>query len=146
MTFGTGFLGETVQRWAIAAMDEVAMWERGLSEEEIQSLANGVRPIAEGDPSLVTTSSASLGQVPSVPPTHEGSFTVRNLGDTQALTISDVTSLNPARFTVSAFPNTLAPGESGEIIYVFDSKGESGGFSAVLSLMSNDEIEPLKEV
>ena len=146
MTFGTGFLGETVQRWAIAAMDEVAMWERGLSEEEIQSLANGVRPISEGDPSLVTTTSASLGQVTSVPSTHEGSFTVRNLGDTQALTISDVTSSNPARFTVSAFPSTLAPRESGEITYVFDSKGESGGFSAVLSLMSNDEMEPLKEV
>lgn len=146
VTFGTGFLNPGTQRWAIGTMDDVGMWERELSQEEIQSLVDGAIPIAQGDPALVTSASSSLGQVTSVPPTHEGSFTVRNLGETQALTISEITSSNPDRFTVTAFPNSLAPGESGEVTYVFDSKGESGGFSSVLSIMSNSEMEAVKEV
>jgi hypothetical protein len=146
VTFGTGFLSPATQRWAVGTMDDVAMWDRELSQEEIQSLVDGAIPIAQGDPALVTSATSSLGQVTSVPPTHEGSFTVRNLGEGQTLTVSEITSSNPDRFTVTDFPSSLAPGASGEVTYLFDSKGESGGFSSVLSIMSNSEQEPVKEV
>lgn len=146
VTFGTGFLSEATQRFAVGTMDDVAMWERELSPEEIQSLVDGAIPISQGDPALVTSASSSLGQVTSVPPTHEGSFTVKNLGDTQTLTISEITSSNPDRFTITAFPSSLAPGEAGEVTYLFDSKGESGGFSSVLTITSNAETDAVKEV
>ncbi len=140
VTLGMGFLN-TTYRFSILTMDELAIWERGLSQEEIQTLVDGARPISEGDPNLVSPTKVSLGQVTAVPPTHEGTFTIRNLGEANAVEISgiDVTGLNPDRFSIAEFPSSLAPGAVGEVKYVFDSKGESGGFSAEFVIKNNEE-------
>ena len=63
---------------------------------------------------------------------HEGTFTIRNLGDANTLEISEINvgGLNPDSFSITDFPSTLSAGETGEVKYVFDSKGRSGGFSA----------------
>ncbi len=142
VTIGMGFLG-TTKRFSLVTLDELAIWERGLSQEEIQIQADGGRPISEGDPNLIAPRSASLGQVTAVPPTHEGSFAIRNLGDENALTVTgiDVDGANADRFTVLDFPASVAPSESGEVRYRFDSRGESGGFLAELVIRSNDEEE-----
>lgn len=140
VTIGMGFLG-TTKRFSLVTIDELGIWERGLSAEEIQVLAEGTRPVSEGDPNLVAPGKASLGQVTAVPNTHEGTFTIRNLGEENVLEISgiDVRGVNPDRFAVSAFPSSLAPGESGEVTYVFDSGGESGGFAAEFVILNNEE-------
>ncbi|MEM7383739.1 MAG: LamG-like jellyroll fold domain-containing protein, partial [Verrucomicrobiota bacterium] len=148
VSIGTGFLGAGTQRYIDGTLDEVGIWDRALSDDEIVALFEGASPIASGDPALVTTSKSSLGQVTSVPPTHRGSFQIRNLGETQDLTISGITvsGANADRFTVDSFPATIAPGETGEVVYTFDSKGESGGFVAELEITSNAEEDPVRTV
>ena len=143
VTLGMGFLG-TTYRFSVLTMDELGIWERGLSPDEIQALVDGARPISEGDPNLVTSSKTSLGQVTAVPPTHDGSFVVRNLGEANALEISgiDVRGVNPDRFTIVDFPATVAPGATAEVTYRFDSKGETGGFLAEFVIKNNEEGSP----
>ena len=69
----------------------------------------------------------------------EGRFHVRNAG-TETLSISDA---RPAcGCTVATFDREIAPGKSGEVRAIVDTKTFSGPITKSVSLISNDPVHP----
>ena len=65
---------------------------------------------------------------------------ISNNGANQTLTIASVepAGFDGANFTVDSFPDSLAPGASGDIVLNFDPGGIAGAFDAELVITSND--------
>ena len=133
-------------------VDEVALFDRAISVDEVAEvyqagLANESLASTD-DPNLSAPKVIDFGQVASVPPQHSTSFTVRNSGGENTLTISgvEITGLDAGNFTVDSFPASLGPKESGLVEVTFDSKGETGGFSATIQMSSNDASDSVVEV
>lgn len=111
---------------------------------------------AEDRPALMVTYSArtdphvswprrnDLGQLPSVPATTEGVVTIRNNGETNALTLSNwaISGPDADHVTVSDRPSEIAPGGTADLTYLFNSKNETGVFSATITFDSNDPDRP----
>lgn len=72
------------------------------------------------------------------------SFTIRNNGATLPLNISAVTPTGPdmAAFTVTQFPETLAPGATGTVEVVFDPLGIDGSFVSRMLISTDDPLTP----
>ncbi len=97
------------------------------------------------DPNCRVTSRSNLGQLPTVPATTDGSVKVTNGGETQMLTMEFALSGPDAdHWTIAAdAPTTVAPaGGEAQIGYTFNSKGETGAFSATLTITTNDPDTP----
>ncbi len=92
------------------------------------------------DPGLFIQRQLDLGTVANDPPTIDRTLTVSNSGDSNPLTISaaSFSGAQAANFVVTGFPETLDPGESGEIEFTFSNQGNTGDFVAVLELTTND--------
>ncbi|MEM7387870.1 MAG: LamG-like jellyroll fold domain-containing protein, partial [Verrucomicrobiota bacterium] len=109
VTFGSRLQGAN-QQYFIGTIDDVGIWDRALTEEEIAALASGQTPLSGDakDPILVGPSSSKLGQVPGVPAQHSASLELRNLGRTQTLELTglEITGSDADHFTVDAFPDT----------------------------------------
>ena len=96
------------------------------------------------DPNLVVRSRLQLGRVASTPSSTE-SLTLRNLGASKSLAISDVrvAGADAANFSVSSPPETLPPGETFAVEVTFDSAGRSGLFQGTLEFLSDDPGDPV---
>ena len=102
---------------------------------------------AADDPNFVTSSKLAFGQVASTPASTQ-SLTLRSLGASQAAVISEVRLIGPnaANFSVSAAPDSLAPGETATVNVTFDALSASGLFQGVLEFVSNDPSDPVQSV
>ncbi len=141
VTIGSRLQGANDQ-FFIGAIDDVAIWDRGLTEAEIGALASGQTPLsgASKDPVYLGPAKVELGQVPGFPTEHVGAFEIRNLGKSKPLEIAEATisGADALHFRVDDFPTSVVPGGTGEIQFTFDSMGRSGGFLADLVLTTND--------
>lgn len=90
------------------------------------------------DPMLVADATLDFGT------STTASLTVTNDGATRALNLNSVSlSGDTANFGVTNFPPSIpALGGSGTIEIAFDAKGGEGTFRAILTINSNDPIEP----
>lgn len=145
VTFGSRLQGVNTQYY-IGTIDDVAIWDRSLTEDEIAAIASGQEPLSGSakDPVYLGPSTADFGQVTGFPLTHASSFEIRNLGRTKPLEITAATIVggDDDHFTVDTFPANVAPGATAEVAFTFDSMGQSGGFQSTLELATNDADKP----
>ncbi|MDB4491676.1 hypothetical protein N9260_01500 [bacterium] len=92
------------------------------------------------DPGVFVERSLSFGRIPQSDEVFERILAISNEGETNTLTISGVATAgdNPDNFTITDIHDSLAPGETGELVIAFDRKGGVGEFSAMLVLTTND--------
>ena len=99
-------------------------------------------PKPASDPDIRIAASVDVGQLPSVPEVHERSLNIRNAGEGQTLDISAIEISGPDAEHFEIVPDqlslTVAPGESGDVLYTVNSLGETGGFQAIFTIVSND--------
>jgi hypothetical protein len=99
-------------------------------------------PHCEGvsDPGLFVTQSVDFGNAPQNDDILEEVIPISNSGSNNTLTITGVSSsgTNPDNFAITDFPDSLTPGETGEITIAFDRKGRVGDFAANVILETND--------
>lgn len=72
-------------------------------------------------------------------------FTIENSSNVSAdLLIEGVTFTGPdgGRLAVTEFPSSLAPGASGDVLFTVATDGETGVFSAMAEIISNDPRSP----
>jgi hypothetical protein len=69
---------------------------------------------------------------------------IKNAGQTQSLTISAATFGDDSNFSVTTLPDSIAPGQTGNITIAFNPLGETGNFSADLQITSNDSLKPAR--
>ncbi len=123
-------------------LDDFAVFAGALTEQEIAELADGGSPLFDSsDPGLAPPRRADLGQVPSSPTQHSGSFSIRNPGETQTLTVTGITLSGPnaGNFMIdTAFPVEVPPGGRAPIEFTFNSLGGQGLFTATATFASND--------
>lgn len=137
----------TSEGW-VGMIDNVFFYDEVLTAEQLTALRDGGKTAILGsggdDPDLRVISEPVLRDLPKAPPVLSFSYGIKNLGTTKPLTISSVTPTGPdaARYTVTGFPASLAPGASGTINFTLDSKGELGTFTAALVVGSNDPSNP----
>ena len=95
------------------------------------------------DPKLETEAALEFGESES---TKTLPLQVKNAGATQDLVISEVkiSGENADAFGATN-PGTIAPGATGEIAVTF-SPGDSGGYDAVLEILSNDPVQAQTDV
>jgi hypothetical protein len=92
------------------------------------------------DPGLFVIRAVDFGSVPQDDAAHEKILEVANSGANNTLNITG-TSLSgndSDHFSVTDFPASLAPEETGELTLAFDRKGEVGDFIATVILETND--------
>ena len=96
------------------------------------------------DPSLIIASAPNLQGLDKLPPVQTLSFGVRNDGLFETLKINGATMSGPdaARFTITNFPASLAPGATGVVQVAFDNGGQVGTFAATATFDSNDATTP----
>lgn len=92
------------------------------------------------DPGVFVERTLGFGRIPQSDEVFERILAISNEGDSNILTISGVSTsgANPDNFAITDFPDSLAPGEVGELTVTFDRKGGVGEFSAMLVLATND--------
>ena len=114
------------------ALDEIKIFNEALSDAAIREQMTEV--MQTPDPRLVASPSASLGIVAAEPTQRPLSFDVRNAGLTKVLNLSDATLSGPDanHFTSDEAPSSLAPNAVGQVRITFDSKQETGKFSATM--------------
>ncbi|MEM7385637.1 MAG: LamG-like jellyroll fold domain-containing protein, partial [Verrucomicrobiota bacterium] len=136
-----GIRRASASHWWTGAVDDVGVWNRSLTDGEVQELfENG---LVGGDPNLSVNARDLFINLDEGPTTRE--VTLANLGETQTLTITGAVLTGDDRdlFTLGAFPDTLAPGEEAVMAVTFDPAGRKGGVIASLELTSNDEKDPV---
>ncbi len=142
VTIGSRLQGTEDHQYAIGSIDDVAVWDRALTEQEIAALASGQTPLSGSakDPIYIGPTEVSLGQVPGFPTMQSGSFEIRNLGRAKALEITgaSVSGGDADHFTINTIPSAVAPGANGMVTFTFDSQGESGGFATEMVFNTND--------
>ncbi len=145
----------TVPNWgastAISDFDivQVVVYNTALSDEEVVGVNEWLGANIEGlgeksDPNIAAPRRFGFGELPILPQQVTEIIPVKNSGETQTLTISEVTLTGPQKdhFTINSAPETIAPGSSGDISITFDMKGLSGGFMANLEVKSDDPDKP----
>ena len=134
--------------------DEVAVFDRALAPSEVIEvfeLGEAGSSLSEGgdDPNITISSKFDLGQVAAVPTQHPGQFKVRNTGATNTLTLSkiEVTGSDADHFSITSEQTaTIAAGSDILVDFLFDSKGQTGGFFAQFNLTSDDASDPLRSI
>ncbi|MGK0185446.1 MAG: hypothetical protein ACI9R3_001224 [Verrucomicrobiales bacterium] len=134
----------TNEGW-VGLIDNAFIFGAALSAEQItfmRDLGSPFQPPAE-DPDLLI-SLPSLGALNRDPAMQSFIAALSNGGVDEILTISGASISGPDadRFTLGDVPASLAPGASGEIPFTFDSKGQTGDYSAILEVMSDDPSQP----
>lgn len=79
------------------------------------------------------------------PAISSGQFTLENSLDVSTdLLIESITftGIDSDRLALTEFPSSLAPGASGEVLFTIDTRGETGTFTAVATIISNDTRSP----
>src|SRR5690606_10670577 len=137
--------GVTPASSTLGRTDDFGIIAGNLTPAQIQEIAQGGAPLPQifdsSEPSLVAASRFDLGQIPAVPPTHSGSFLVRNYGETETLTLTGATlsGTHADHFTITTpFPIDVSPRSAVSIEVTFDSQGGQGLFAATAEFESND--------
>lgn len=101
-------------------------------------------PSMGSDPNVIWSRRSALGQLPTVPATTEGIVTLRNNGETMTLTLSNwaVSGPDAEHVTINDGPTEIAPGETADLRYTFNSLNETGAFSATITFDTNDPDTP----
>ena len=140
--FGDGF-------FFIGNIDDIGLFGTVLEIDEItQIMNNGVLSII-GDPNLSTASVLDFGAFPGNPGVLKRTLSLVNSGSEKVLTIasSAITGENNDRFTTTALPTTLGPGESTDIEVTYTPVGSATGtFRATLEIESDDENDATTRV
>ena len=104
-------------------------------------------PSAFAGPRLSAPRKADFGSISVATANLPSGFVVHNTG-TEVLEIDSATvgGADATNFTLTDFPNTVAPGEPGVFKVQFDAKGTPGGYVAQLDLVTNDPTEPTLSV
>ena len=122
-------------------MDDIAIFDVALSEEEIEGLWNGASTPLDvfdnSDPGVVVSANRDFGRLPFVADAQELTIPVRNSGNAQDLTLSAKITAGD-NFSLTSSPDLLTPGSIGEIALAFDPKGSIGQFIGELELTTND--------
>ncbi len=123
-------------------MDDIAIWDVALTEEEIRSLWDGsstpLDVFDNSDPGVVISNPQDFGRLPFVAGEQELTFEVRNSGMTNMLTLEMAVTDGGDYFTLTSAPDTLDPGAVGEVQLLFTPQGETGQFIGTLEVMTND--------
>ncbi len=126
-------------------MDDVAIWDVALTEEQMRLLWTGqATPLDvfdNSDPGLVVSGSVDFGRLPFVAGAQELSFPIRNSGASEVLTIEAALTTGGEHFTLTSFPQSLAPGAVENVGVGFDPKGGTGQFLGEIELKTNDPDE-----
>ena len=97
------------------------------------------------DPRISAPGFFNIGSFPAGSGVQSAPLTLENLGGGQTLTISNIEILgsNPANFSISGAPASIAPLTSDTLTIELDPMGSEGIFSAQLRLTTNDALNPV---
>ncbi|MFT5404244.1 MAG: hypothetical protein ACI9DF_003087 [Verrucomicrobiales bacterium] len=130
--------------WWTGLIDEVAMWQRALDEDEVGELFdNGLSNVEGDDPDASVRGSNLFADVAGAATTRQ--VAISNRGKLKSLNISAVnlTGMDERLFTVDRFPTVVAPGAEDTIDVTFDPAGRTGGVIATLEVLSDDTSNPV---
>ena len=132
----------------IGQIDNVFFYDEVLSPDRIKAIRDQGRgaivAALASDPNLKVSSAPNLRNLSKAPAVQTFVYEISNLGGAKALNITSakVTGAGSARYAVTHFPATVAPGGKGNIEFTFDSQGQIGRFVAELTIESNDANHP----
>ncbi len=103
----------------------------------------GAEPMAIPGPNIQVLDTVDLGAISVSTAELQSGLFVRNTGNANSLTLSNVQVTGPDQdhFTVTESPDTIAPGSSGLVRITFQPKQTPGSFRANLEITSNDSDE-----
>lgn len=134
-------------------IDDVAMWNRPLTDDEIVLLwgdGEGTSVETALDPSDPNVSGSKSLTLRDVLPETELPFAINigNTGDTQPLNISNVTLAGPDmdHFTIVESPTSIGPDSKSAISMTFNGFQELGTFNATVSYTTDDPDPDDKEI
>ncbi|MFT5190696.1 MAG: hypothetical protein ACI957_003732, partial [Verrucomicrobiales bacterium] len=127
-------------------IDDVATWNRPLTDDEIVELWNGgdgtsvETALDPSDPNVAGSKSKSIGPLLISTDDTEFEFTIRNTGDTMPLEVSGfvLSGANVDNFTVVESPTTIAPDSVGVVKMTFNANESLGEYFASLDFTTND--------
>ncbi|MGY8688615.1 MAG: LamG-like jellyroll fold domain-containing protein [Verrucomicrobiales bacterium] len=127
-------------------IDDVAMWNRPLTDDEIVEIWNNgdgtsvETALDPSDPNVAGSKSKSIGPLLISDEDTEFEFTIRNTGDTKPLEVSGfvLSGANVDNFTIVESPTTIAPESVGVVKMTFNAKQGLGEFVASLDYATND--------
>tara|TARA_B100001093_G_scaffold466473_1_gene484913 strand:+ start:1167 stop:3395 length:2229 start_codon:yes stop_codon:yes gene_type:complete len=122
-------------------IDDVGIWNEVLEESFIQNIMDNGIVSSFADPALSTPDTIMVD----LDGTVQGlDIPIKNAGQTQSLTISAATFSDDSNFSVTTLPESIAPGQTGNITIAFNPLGTTGNFSADLQITSNDSLKPAR--
>ncbi|MCB1097802.1 MAG: choice-of-anchor D domain-containing protein, partial [Verrucomicrobiae bacterium] len=145
--FSIGTVGPTNagEGW-VGGIDNVFVFSAALTAEEITAVRNAgtAQPSYGDNPDLFVSGFPALSALTRSPSAKPFNIQLRNRGVSEALAISsvEITGRDAAYFVVDSFPATVEPNQLANIAFTLDSFGQVGGFTAVMTIASNDESQP----
>ncbi|MDB2327019.1 hypothetical protein N9V94_00485 [bacterium] len=126
-------------------IDDVAIWDHAITEEEVEVLWNGgdgisVAAFDGSDPNIAAFESVSIGPLPVVDTDTAFEVTLRNTGGTQALEVSgfDLGGADADHFTVVSSPTSIPSAGRDVVQLTFNNLEQLGVFKATLTYTTND--------
>lgn len=123
-------------------MDDIAIWDVALTEEDIRRLWDGSATpptiFDNSDPGLVVSSPQNFGRLPFVADAQELRFPVRNSGASQTLTLNMTITEGSEHFSLGDAPSEVAPGRTEEVVLNFNPQGATGQFVGNVQIETND--------
>ena len=97
-------------------------------------------PAQGSDPNVIVSKRSALGQVATVPSTHQGTIVIRNNGATKPLNLSNFAVGGPDRdhWTIDSQPVSVAAEGMETLTYTFDAKGRTGAFLGTITFATDD--------
>ncbi len=132
-------------------LDNVFLYDAALTETQLAYLRNGGSPVILGvtgdDPNLDFDLTPLFGALVDRAPVTR-TLEISNTGRTETLMVTGVSVIgrDASHYTVTGFPEALAPGASGQVTITFDPLHQVGDFTAQLQIASNDESLQLSTV
>ena len=122
-------------------IDDVGIWNEVLEESFIQNIMDNGIVSSFADPALSSPDAIMVD----LDGTVQGlDIPIKNAGQTQSLSISAATFGDDSNFSVTTLPESIAPGQTGNITIAFNPLGTTGNFSADLQITSNDSLKPAR--
>ncbi|MDB4491546.1 hypothetical protein N9260_00830 [bacterium] len=144
---------DTADRTWEGNIDDVAMWNRPLTDDEIAQIWNGgdgtsvETALDPSDPNVSGSKSLTLKDV--LPETEQAfALNISNTGDTKPLNISNVTlaGADIDHFTIVDSPTAIAPDSKAAINMTFNGFQQLGTFNATVSYTTDDPDADDKEI
>lgn len=137
---------DNVSEGWIGYIDNAFFFDRLLTPEEVTRIRNQGTPDLSvlADPNFSALSVPDLAALPKSPAPHTITLPIRNDGASQTLNIQapTISGADASFYQVTSFPAQLAPGASGAITVVLDPQGQVGRFEGLLTVPTDDSIQP----